>query len=946
VAYGSTNPVFQSSVQYDSVWQLPAVMQDAEGNRMEIVYTNGAPAVQKAFYSDTVSYDTHYSYTTNGLIAAVTNANEHGTFYAYDADGNLSTIAQALGPVVSNTYDALGFVNTTEILSETGASSGRATQYAHDSKGRVTQITYADGLTASNRYNALDYLMETVDRAGRVTEYTYAPTRELTSVTRYLEQNGSNVSVQILYDQDQQMNLLRITEPRGRYVESYVLDIQDRVTTVTNIEGQTMSFDYSVDSFVTNQVRFDGSRIRTEYDNAGRTASTAYLSPSDSLLAAVYRTYYADSRLRTVSDGFSAVSNTYDRLNRLTEVRSWRSDVSFADSTLRYGYDAVGNVTNSVVSIDNLQSEIGNAYTYDAAERLTGIFATEDTETQSFVYDYSPVNGRMASLTNVESGIVTSWGYDIMDRVTNLSYRTASGTLIRSLNYQYDALGMITHAVTRDGSSQLSVKSYQYDSLNRLTSETRSTSHLPPSTVSYSYDLAGNRLAKSVDGIDVAYGTIGNGNRLDSWSAASSNGFANVYQVEVSGTSSEAIGTNDLFGALYISNRTAQVSAVPDVSGNSFRADDFPLAPGTQEVIAAIRDEAGNMGYASKEVTASVVTNAGFSYTLAGCTTNITYSGTGGYESSLALSWDERYRLQEIVTTKNTNHTKRVEYEYDVSGRRISAETYEWDEAQSLWSKVESLQFIYNGNQIVADLDDSGNLLRSYTWGPGIDNLLAVTLQPAVTNSTDLTISTPLTLYPLKNHQNSVIAWVDENGDIVESYEYDAWGRVLGIYDANNQQLSNSQLGNRYLFQGREYDSSTGLYYFRSRWYDPITGRWLSKDPIGISGGLNLYAFCGNNPVNFVDPMGLCEENKYDPGWGTVFLSVNLVGQNTIGNWFGAYGKVGVGIAAAIIATVEAMLDDNSTGQSFGDVVNEGIENMDNYDYWYDGITGDSGGDW
>jgi len=77
------------------------------------------------------------------------------------------------------------------------------------------------------------------------------------------------------------------------------------------------------------------------------------------------------------------------------------------------------------------------------------------------------------------------------------------------------------------------------------------------------------------------------------------------------------------------------------------------------------------------------------------------------------------------------------------------------------------------------------------------------------------------------------------------------------VFDANGNELETSALGNRYTFQGREIDWSTGLYNFRARWYDPETGRWLSKDPIGINGGLNQYVFCGDNGVNFVDPEGL-----------------------------------------------------------------------------------------
>ena len=69
----------------------------------------------------------------------------------------------------------------------------------------------------------------------------------------------------------------------------------------------------------------------------------------------------------------------------------------------------------------------------------------------------------------------------------------------------------------------------------------------------------------------------------------------------------------------------------------------------------------------------------------------------------------------------------------------------------------------------------------------------------------------------------------------------------------------------RYRFQGRERSAATGLANFRMRWYDAVTGRWLSKDPIGLSGGLNLYAFCGNDPINSTDAIGLCEDDDDEP---------------------------------------------------------------------------------
>ncbi|MCF7818698.1 MAG: DUF6531 domain-containing protein, partial [Kiritimatiellales bacterium] len=213
VAYGSTNPVPLLSLEYDSVWQLPLAIEDADDLRMEIAYVNGSPWIVKSFHSATNSYDTHLGYTTNGLLRALTNANGHVVAFGYDDMGNRVSIAPQAGPSITNTYNALGFATGAEMLSENGVPTGRATQYVRDAKGRVVQAVFADGLTNSYAYNALGYLMRAIDRAGRATDYAYAPTRRHSSVTKYLEQGGSNVTVRNGYDLDQQMNLLRIAEP-------------------------------------------------------------------------------------------------------------------------------------------------------------------------------------------------------------------------------------------------------------------------------------------------------------------------------------------------------------------------------------------------------------------------------------------------------------------------------------------------------------------------------------------------------------------------------------------------------------------------------------------------------------------------------------------------------------------------------------------------------------
>jgi RHS repeat-associated protein len=271
------------------------------------------------------------------------------------------------------------------------------------------------------------------------------------------------------------------------------------------------------------------------------------------------------------------------------------------------------------------------------------------------------------------------------------------------------------------------------------------------------------------------------------------------------------------------------VAVTLEVNGTNFWINSFVTGVGTQQVVAAIRDAAGNIGYATNEFCLTVVTNGAYQYNAAGCVTNIAYSGAD-YTQNVSLGWNSQYQLTSAGAASNL-----VQYGYDVLGRR---------ESRAEGTNV--VNYVYTGNQVAADLDENGNVLRSYTWGPGIDNLLAFT---------DHTTSN--TYYALKDHLNTVHALIDGSGTIVERYEYDAWGKVIGVYNSAGTELPESAIGNRYLWQGREYDFATSLFYFRARWYDPVAGRWLSKDPIGISGGLNQYVFCANNPVNFIDPYGL-----------------------------------------------------------------------------------------
>ena len=110
-----------------------------------------------------------------------------------------------------------------------------------------------------------------------------------------------------------------------------------------------------------------------------------------------------------------------------------------------------------------------------------------------------------------------------------------------------------------------------------------------------------------------------------------------------------------------------------------------------------------------------------------------------------------------------------------------------------------------------------------------------------------------------RDHLGIITEITDFEGIIVQRYVYDAFGSVT-IYDKDGNEITPSSanyLENPYAFTGRELDPETGLYFYRARYYDPGTGRFLSEDPIGVNGGdANFYRYVGNNSLNFTDPEG------------------------------------------------------------------------------------------
>ena len=140
-------------------------------------------------------------------------------------------------------------------------------------------------------------------------------------------------------------------------------------------------------------------------------------------------------------------------------------------------------------------------------------------------------------------------------------------------------------------------------------------------------------------------------------------------------------------------------------------------------------------------------------------------------------------------------------------------------------------RYLYDGDQVLAETNNTGTITAKYTFGPGIDEPLAMNRNNK-------------TYYYYQDGLGSTTEVV-ESGLTRESYSYDPYGKAM-IKDLYGTVLPNSAIGNPYLFTGRELDQETGNYYYRARHYHPGIGRFLQRDPLGYQPDSNLYRYVVN----------------------------------------------------------------------------------------------------
>jgi RHS repeat-associated protein len=432
--------------------------------------------------------------------------------------------------------------------------------------------------------------------------------------------------------------------------------------------------------------------------------------------------------------------------------------------------------------------------------------------TTTFTYD---TRGQLLTAKDARNN-TSGFTWDTSGRLTEVKDAANNAT-----TYAYNARGRVltnTNAHGYDANSnrtqlalgQTTNATYQYDVLNRLTQITDGAN----ANVGYAYDATDKLTSRTLpNGVTTAYQHDG----LDR--------LTRLTDVTSAATVADA---------QYQYNTLNQITQILEpTQTRNFSYDTADRLTAVQNPAQTIEsytyDAVGNRTASHQSSTYSyqpfnkvvAIGSNSYSYDANGnLTQKIDSSGTWAY------SWDYENRLKQVTRPDSTT----VSYTYDALGRRI----------QRSKSAGGSTNFIYDGSDVIRDINSDGSTVE-YLNGSGIDNKLRQT-------------SSAGTVYFTQDHLGSTRALTDGSGNVVESINYDSFGNGASSLT-------------RYGYTGREWDADSNLYYYRNRWYDPQAGRFISEDPIGLEGGINLYAYVDNDPVRFSDPLGKQKRSDTDrPG--------------------------------------------------------------------------------
>ena len=837
---------------YDPQGRLIAAA-DALGTRWTYTYTDTTPSRLTRVLDANGHLVESHTYDAAGRVSATTEADGVKALTLRYVDSTHTEVTDSLGRVTTYTFGSFGdLLLATQIQGPCACGSpdttfeydpqgrrtrqtdarGNTTTFEYDADSNLIKVTDALGQTTTSTYNAFGQVLTTTDPTGAMTIFEYDPT------TGFLRQVTNALGHRTTLAPNPQSLPGAVTDPRGS-TTTLTYDAAGLLSTVTDPMGATTSFAYDPAGRLIQTTDALGRSTRYASDQRGRL-----LSVTDPV-GAVTRSQYdpAGNRIALTDPNGRTTVYTYDAANRLIGV------TDPALGTTAYTYDTESNL----LTVTDAKGHT-TTFAYDTHNRL--LTRTDPLgASETFIYD---AVGNLAARTD-RKGQSINYSYDALNRLTE---KTLPGGA--TVAYAYDAVGRLLNAMDAKGGLALT-----YDPLGRVITATTPEGR----TLASTYDPAGNRVGLQDEtgrlttyaydprnllttltdprtGVFVfQYDGLGRRAQL-----ARPNGTATTYTYDPASRLTSLMhsgpkGPIEALGYAYdlANNRTADTR---NRTTHQYAYDPLDQLTQVQEQEHRARwkvEEAYTYDPVGNRLTGPErqISQYDAANRLTQDTTHTyAYDANGNLIETRSLkngrvttnTYDAEDRLVRVVTPK-----AEVTFQYDPLGRRIEKRVIRWhdedgdrepDEDEEGSARV--IRYLYDQEDILATFTDTGRELARYTHGPGIDEPLAE-------------VRRHRTRFYHDDVLGSVIALTGPYGHPVRHYSFTAFG-------APEDHRGDPQ---PYRYTGREWDKEVGLYYYRGRYYDSRLGRFTQEDPIGLAGGLNLYAYVGNNPLNFSDPNGL-----------------------------------------------------------------------------------------
>ena len=464
-------------------------------------------------------------------------------------------------------------------------------------------------------------------------------------------------------------------------------------------------------------------------------------------------------------------------------------------------------------------------------------------------------NGRLFQTIDHEAGITHTYEYDSLDRLIRAWQKnTSNGSVILGVENAYDSYGRAKGSTVITGGKKLAY-TITYDEDTNLVSSVRLPTTSPDSAYNYDYDNFDRVITEQISlstlrdyYTDYTYQTYTDdeGNVFTS----------NLVSTLILRVSSGGTTTAETYGYTY--DNVGNITAVTK-NGSTIRSYVYDSLNRLQRendhesltYYVYSYDNAGNiLSKVKKTWIGTPLSTTTYGYSTSGWKdlltnyngTTITYDAIGNplkWRNATSMTWDKR-ALQSMTLSDGTA----VSFQHNADGIRTQ---------KTVGSTTHS--YVLDGTNIQSEtVTGASNYTLYYIYD--------------VSGSVIGFLYNNLPYYFQKNLQGDVIRILNATGTIVTEYKYDAWGNILSITGTQADTIGQY---NPFRYRGYYYDTETGFYYLNSRYYDPQAGRFINADGIiGANGGImgyNMFAYCSNNPVMFVDPLGA--EFQEALAWGT-----------------------------------------------------------------------------